>query len=86
MEEEAMHLNDHWIEMFNKMIRFLKISSGTYNLSRAYEEEPLVSRYKNQYILKYVDELMVVLGKEYPTIEKIKYQKGDLSILPKLFE
>ena len=50
-----MHLNDHWIELFNKMTRFLKVSSGTYNLSRNYEEEPLVNRYKNQYILKYVD-------------------------------
>ena len=29
---------------------------------------------------------MSVLGKEYPTVEKIKYQKGDLAILPKLFE
>jgi hypothetical protein len=55
LHEDPMHLNDHWIELFNKMTRFLKVSSGTYNLSRTYEEEPLVNRYKNQYILKYVD-------------------------------
>jgi hypothetical protein len=44
------------------MARFLKISSGTYNLTRNFEEEPLVSKYKNQYILTYVDQLMTVLG------------------------
>jgi hypothetical protein len=39
------------------------VSSGTYNLNRSFEEEPLVNKYKNQYILTYVDELMTVLGK-----------------------
>jgi len=49
--------------MFNKIARFLKVSSGTYNLNRSYDEEPLVSKYKNQFILSYIDELMTVLGK-----------------------
>ena len=29
---------------------------------------------------------MTVLGKEYPSIEKIRFKNKDLSILPKLFE
>lgn len=45
-----------------------------------------MSKYKNQFILRYVDELMWVLGKEYPNIEKIRFKDKDLSILPKLFE
>jgi hypothetical protein len=67
-------------------MRFLKVSSGTYNLNRSFEEEPLVSKYKNQFILGYIDELMTVLGKEYPSIDKIRFRNKDLSILPKLFE
>ena len=62
MEGEGQ-VQDYWIELFNKMARFLKVSSGTYNLNRSFEEQPLVSKYKNQYILRYVDELMMVLGK-----------------------
>ena len=46
----------------------------------------MVGKYKNQFILRYVDELMAVLGKEYPSIEKIRFKNKDLSILPKLFE
>lgn len=29
---------------------------------------------------------MTVLGKEYPSIDKIRFRNKDLSILPKLFE
>lgn len=68
------------------MARFLKVSSGTYNLNRSFEEEALVSKYKNQFILGYIDELMAVLGKEYASIDKIRFRNKDLSILPKLFE
>lgn len=46
----------------------------------------MVSKYKNQFILTYIDELMTVLGKEYPNIDKIRFRNHDLSILPKLFE
>ena len=34
----------------------------------------------------YIDELMTVLGKEYGSIDKIRFRNKDLSILPKLFE
>ena len=83
--EEGKGSQDHWLELFNKLARFLKVSSGTYNLNRSFEEEPLVSKYKNQFILRYIDELMTVLGKEYPSIEKIRFKNKDLSILPRLF-
>ena len=60
--------NDSWVELFNKIARFLKVSSGTYNLTKTFQEEPLVSKYKNQFILTYIDELMAVLGKNYKNI------------------
>ena len=78
--------NDSWVELFNKIARFLKVSSGTYNLTKTFQEEPLVSKYKNQFILTYIDELMAVLGKNYKNIERIRFRNKDLSILPKLFE
>lgn len=45
-----------------------------------------MSKYKNQFILGYIDELMAALGKEYASIDKIRFRNKDLSILPKLFE
>lgn len=45
-----------------------------------------MSKYKNQYILSYIDELMTALGKEFQNIDKIRFRNKDLSILPKLFE
>ena len=45
-----------------------------------------MSKYKNQFILTYIDDIMTVLGKEYPNIDKIRFRNRDLSILPKLFE
>lgn len=55
-------------------------------MSRSFEEEALVSKYKNQFILTYIDDLMTILGKEYYNIDKIRFRNRDLSILPKLFE
>lgn len=62
MMGQAPEKMENWMELFNKIARFLKVSSGTYNLTRNFEEEPLVSKYKNQFILSYLDELMTVLG------------------------
>jgi hypothetical protein len=37
MDENESSNNEHWIELFNKVSRFLKVSSGTYNLNRSFE-------------------------------------------------
>ena len=77
---------DGWVELFNKMAIFLKVSSGTYSLTRFFEEEPLMVKYKNQFILGYIDDLMTAIGKEYLSVDKIRFPNKDLAILPKLFE
>lgn len=36
--------------------------------------------------MTYTDELMTTLGKEYCSIDRIRFKNKDLSIIPKLFE
>ena len=45
-----------------------------------------MGKYKNQFILGYIDDLMTAMGKEYPSVDKIRFRNKDLAILPKLFE
>ena len=37
LQEEGTGVTEHWFELFNKISRFLKVSSGTYNLNRSFE-------------------------------------------------
>jgi hypothetical protein len=74
------------LELFNKVARFLKVSSGTYNLTRSNEEDSLISKFKSQFIFAYTDEIMTTLGKEYFSIDRIRFKNKDLTIIPKLFE
>ena len=61
-EEKGEMINENSTEIsfdfFNKIMRFLKVSSGTHNLTRLFEEESLLSKYKNQLVLSRMNRLM----------------------------
>lgn len=52
-------------DFFNKIARFLKVSSGTHSLVKNFEEEDLISKHRNLKVLKRINKLMEVLGNEY---------------------
>jgi hypothetical protein len=72
--------------MFDKIARFLKISSGTHNLTRLFEEDTMLSKYKHQLVLTRMNRLMEALGKEYENVERIRFKDRNLELIPKLHE
>ena len=50
------------IELMDKISMFLKICSGSYNLSPYNQEEYLINKYKNAKVYNYVVKLLKVLG------------------------
>ena len=59
----------------DKISQFFKICSGTYNLTKAYEPETLISKYKSSKIYTYSLQLLTALG------ENSEHLKGRVSSL-----
>jgi hypothetical protein len=53
------------LSFLSKVIRFLKIASGTYNLKQNFEQEPFAVKLKTVKIYPYAEFLFNVLGQEY---------------------
>lgn len=70
------------LNFFNKIMRFLKVCSGTHNLTRLFEEDSGIFKYKHQLVLKRINKLMEALGKEYDAIEKIRFKDKDIELIP----
>ena len=67
-------------------MRFLKVASGTHNLTRLFEEESLLSKFKNQLVLSRMNRLMEALGCEYENVEKMRFKDRDIEFIPKIYE
>ena len=59
LEENAKELN---YDFFNKIARFLKVTSGTHSLMKNFESESLFSKYRHSNVLKKMNKLMEALG------------------------
>ena len=53
------------LSFYSKLMRFLKISSGTYNLQQNFEYEPFAIKLKTVKIYPYTEFLFNVLSEEY---------------------
>lgn len=71
--------------MFNKIARFLKISSGNHSLTKYFEEEGLLSKYKNLMVLRKINRLMTILGEEYENVERIRFKNKEIDLIPELY-
>lgn len=73
-------------EFFNKIARFLKVTSGTHSLTKNFEPESLLSKHRHSQVLCRMNRLMEALGQEYEHIERIRFKNKEIDLIPKLFE
>jgi hypothetical protein len=66
------------------MSMFLKVSSGTYNLTKAIEEDSYIEKFKNYKIMRYSALLLKNIAKEYPTIERLKMRANEYLTISKV--
>jgi hypothetical protein len=81
----GLHKHSHELELLDKISVFLKISSGTYNLVRPFEEESLMTKYKNAQIFPYLIYLFNVLKNEYEHCEQ-RLERDSLEITRSVIE
>lgn len=74
------------LDFLDKISIFLKVSSGTFTLTKTIEEDSYVEKYKNYKIMRYSALLLKCIAKEYPTIEKLRMRASDYLTISKVLK